>query len=56
MIWILFIFTEKLHSQIFLEFARIMMGLGHKDSAIYYADLAGESGEALRAEVDFLLS
>nr|VZI27304.1 unnamed protein product [Spirometra erinaceieuropaei] len=48
--------SAKLHSQIYLEFARTLLALGHKDSAVYYADLAGELGRPVREEADFLLS
>ncbi|VDL92677.1 unnamed protein product [Schistocephalus solidus] len=48
--------SAKLHSQIYLEFARTLLTLGHKDSAVYYADLAGELGQPVREEADFLLS
>uniref|UniRef100_A0A5K3EHR6 WD_REPEATS_REGION domain-containing protein n=2 Tax=Mesocestoides corti TaxID=53468 RepID=A0A5K3EHR6_MESCO len=48
--------TEELHSQVFVEFAQLLTNLGHRESAVYYADLAGELGRPLRDEIDFLLN
>ncbi|VDL18885.1 unnamed protein product [Hymenolepis diminuta] len=48
--------SENLHSQVFLEFARSLISMGQRESALYYAGLAGELGKSLRDEIDFLLN
>ncbi|KAL5111771.1 WD repeat-containing protein 11 [Taenia crassiceps] len=48
--------TEELHSQVFLEFASTLTSMGQREPALYYAELAGDMGEPLRDEIDFLLS
>ncbi|VDM31717.1 unnamed protein product [Hydatigera taeniaeformis] len=48
--------TEELHSQVFLDFATTLTDMGQREPALYYAGLAGDMGEPLRAEIDFLLS
>ncbi|KAM7541298.1 hypothetical protein Aperf_G00000030997 [Anoplocephala perfoliata] len=34
--------TENLHSQVFMEFARSLITIGQRESALYYAGLAGD--------------
>ncbi|KAL5962355.1 WD repeat-containing protein 11, partial [Taenia solium] len=46
----------ELHSQVFLEFATTLTSMGQREPALYYAGLAGDVGEPLRDEIDFLLS
>nr|CDS35341.2 transmembrane protein 180 [Hymenolepis microstoma] len=48
--------SENLHSKVFLEFARTLISMGQRDSALYYAGLAGDLGKTLRDEIDFLLN
>ncbi|VDO04110.1 unnamed protein product [Rodentolepis nana] len=48
--------SENLHSKVFLEFARSLISMGQRESALYYAGLAGDLGKTLRDEIDFLLN
>ena len=48
--------TGTLIEAVFLEYARILMNLGHKKAAEYYCRQAGGKGKQLLKEVEILFS
>ncbi|KAH3790620.1 hypothetical protein DPMN_169010 [Dreissena polymorpha] len=49
-----FMLTGSLIEAVFLEYARQLSNLGHKQSAVYYCGLAGKKGEQLCQEIEIL--
>ncbi|TGZ66944.1 hypothetical protein CRM22_005054 [Opisthorchis felineus] len=48
--------NDHLYSNIFMEFCKILIKLGHRGSASYYSALAGKLKDTLKNEIDFMLS
>jgi hypothetical protein len=49
-----FFVSEGLIEAVFLEYARLLSNLGHKQAAVYYCKKAGGKGEQLLKEVEIL--
>jgi hypothetical protein len=56
MVVILFMFVGAVIEAVFLEYARQLSNLGHKQAALYYCKKAGEKGEQLMKEVEILFT
>ncbi len=51
--------NSKLHSQVYTEMTRVLIGLGHRDSAVYYASLvtgADPPSSPIQDEGEFMLN
>ncbi|KAL3317191.1 WD repeat-containing protein 11 [Cichlidogyrus casuarinus] len=47
---------NSIKTDAFVEFARVLSKVGHKSAAMYYAQKAGERGQPLAEEIDYLLN
>jgi len=50
----LFPFTGHLIEAVFLEYARQLSSLGHKQAAMFYCGQAGDKGTQLSKEIEIL--